>query len=792
MTGTLPAGILPHVRDLFIDITGNNTGPRTVNNWYPEIVTENMRRSPVLTLLALLLALLAPPALAQDEDILRPEEAYRYAIADTGETIEIDWLVEDGYYLYRAKMSYASGSDSIVFGEYELPQGLHHEDEFFGVQQIYRDRFFVSIPYTVVGDPPAIVDLVIKSQGCADIGLCYPPQTWVESVELLGGRAGSGDFKLGAPASSGTLFGANDQFLPVDEAFEPILTVLDGNTVEVAFRVADGYYLYKDKISATTDSDKVMFGNLELPQGEMKTDEYFGEQEVYFGDTFARLPLVRATPEALPLELELKYQGCADGGICYPPVTKILNIELPQATATSAIAAVQAQSAAPVSEQARLARVITDSGLGLVVATFFGLGLLLTFTPCVLPMVPIVSGIIAGEGKDVSTSRGFFLALSYVMGMALVYTAAGVAAAAAGLQLQAIFNQPWVLILFSGLFVVLALAMFGVFDLQMPSAVQSRVAAISGGQESGTTIGAFVMGALSSLIVTACVAPALVATLTVMAQTGDMLRGGTALFAMSLGMGAPLLLVGAAHGKFLPKAGPWMVAVKNAFGFMMLGLGIWMMSRILPGEVTLALWGILIFMAGVYLGGLTTLTPESLGIHKLGKGFGLLAIIYGAVLLLGSLTGSNSLLRPLEGINLGGQGNVAATRHLEFRRIKTVDDLDAEVALAASQGKTAMLDFYADWCVSCIEMEEYTFTDAEVQAALSNTVLLQADVTANDDEDQALLQRFGVFGPPTIIFFGSNGMQRHGFEVVGYMKAKEFAEHVRQATGNNSTISAQN
>jgi thiol:disulfide interchange protein DsbD len=407
-------------------------------------------------------------------------------------------------------------------------------------------------------------------------------------------------------------------------------------------------------------------------------------------------------------------------------------------------------------------------------------------------MVPILSGIIAGEGDDTSPARGFSLALSYVMGMALVYTAAGVAAAAAGLQLQAIFNQPWVLVVFSSLFIVLALGMFGLFELQMPASIQSRLTSASGNQRSGTAVGAFVMGALSSLIVTACVAPALIATLTVMAQTGDMVRGGTALFAMSLGMGAPLLAVGAAQGRFLPKAGAWMVAVRNAFGFMMLGLAIWMMSRVLPGEVTLALWGVLIFMAGVFLGGLTTLDTESLGVHKLGKGFGLLAIIYGAVLLVGSLAGSNSMLRPLAALNTGGPAAVAEHRGLEFRRIKTVGDLDAAVAAAAAQGKSAMLDFYADWCVSCIEMEEYTFTDAGVQQALADTVLLQADVTANDDEDQELLQRFGVFGPPTIIFFGTDGVQRQGYEVVGYMKAKEFAEHVRMATGNNSNLNANN
>jgi len=742
---------------------------------------------------ALLLgAILVPQALAQDEDVLKPQDAYRYAIADTGDAIEIDWAIEDGYYLYRNKMSYQVDGSDIVFGEAEMPEGEHHEDEFFGVQQVYRGRFFVRIPYTIVAELPDAVDVVIKSQGCADIGLCYPPQTWTESVQLVARNDDGGKIDLGS--TFGSFGGANADFLPVDEVFEPILTALDGNTVEVAIRVLDGYYLYKDKMAASIDSSVAQAGKLELPAGEMKTDQYFGEMEVYHGDVFGKLPIARATPDAMTLELEVKYQGCAEGGICYPPVSKMMSVELPAATTVSALAAAPpaATGGAPVSEQARLAQLITGSSMLLVVATFFGAGLLLAFTPCVLPMVPILSGIIAGEGDDISATRGFSLALTYVMGMAVVYTLAGIAAAAVGVQLQAVFNAPWVLALFSGLFVILALSMFGLFELQMPSSIQSRLSAVSGKQKSGTFVGAFIMGALSSLIVTACVAPPLVATLTVIGQTGDMLRGGTALFALSMGMGTPLLLVGASAGKLIPRAGAWMDAVKNAFGFMMLGLAIWMMSRVLPGELTLALWGMLIFMAGVYLGGLTQLTADSLGTQKLGKGFGLLAIIYGAVLLVGSLAGSNSMLKPLAALNTGGGGGatVVEEQGLDFQRIKTTGDLDAALAAAASQGKSAMLDFYADWCVSCIEMEHYTFTDEGVHNALSNSVLLQADVTANDAEDQALLERFGVFGPPTIIFFGADGLQRHGYEVVGYMKAKEFAEHVRMATGNNSTISA--
>lgn len=748
------------------------------------------RRIVALTwLLATLPAIAIAQSFGQDKDILPPEEAFRYAATDTGSALEIDWALADGYYLYKSKLSFASGTPSVTFGTIELPQGLRHEDEFFGVQEVYRDRFYVTIPYTVAGKRPDRVSMTLKLQGCADLGICYPPQTWTAAVDMIAAGTGS---RLDLGSTFGTYGGANADFLPVDEAFRPMLTALDGNTVEVSFAITSGYYLYKDKISAATSSTRVQLGKLELPPGEMKTDQYFGDMEVYHNEVFARLPLARATPESMELDIDVRYQGCADGGICYPPVTRTLTVTLPAATAVSALAAAGAgnDEGAPVSEQARLAKLISTSGMWAVVATFFGAGLLLAFTPCVLPMVPILSGIIAGDGDNVSPARGFALALAYVSGMALVYTAAGIAAAAVGLQLQAIFNQPWVLSLFAGLFVVLALGMFGLFDLQMPSSIQSRLAALSGKQKSGTAIGAFVMGALSSLIVTACVAPPLVATLTVIGQAGDLVRGGAALFALSLGMGAPLLIVGASAGKLLPKAGPWMVAVKKAFGFMMLGLAIWMLSRLLPGAVTLALWGVLVFMGGVYLGGLTALAADSGNAQKLGKGFGLIAILYGAVLILGSLAGGQSPLQPLAGIELAGGPAATEPRGLEFRRVKTVADLEQALTGAAANSQPAMLDFYADWCVSCIEMEKYTFTDPAVQQALSGTLLLQADVTANDDQDQALLRHFGVYGPPTIIFFGPDGLQRNGFEVVGYLQAGDFAAHVSRAVGAGS-ISAQ-
>lgn len=728
---------------------------------------------------------LALPGHAQD--FIEPEKAFQYAAVDAGGVIEIDWAIEDGYYLYKKKLSFLSNSPGLVLGNYSLPAGLAHEDEYFGAQEVFRDHFYVSIPYTVVGNRPESFELVVKSQGCADLGLCYLPQTWTSEVALTETSATltAIDNKFDLSGRNGAL----GDFLPVDEAFRPYAEAIDGNTVEISFQIAQGYYLYKDKIAASNTSDEVQLGKIDLPRGTEKSDEYFGDMEVFYDEVFGKISLARGTPDAMSLDIDISYQGCADGGICYAPETRTISVSLPTATAVSTLPK-RPNGNAPQSEQDRLASLAANAPFWIVIATFFGAGLLLAFTPCVLPMVPILSGIIAGDGDNISATRGFVLALSYVMGMALVYTAAGVAAAAAGLQLQAAFNQPWVLVLFSGLFVVLALGMFGFYDLQMPSSIQSRLATVSGNQKSGTTVGAFVMGALSSLIVTACVAPALIATLTVIGQTGDMLRGGTALFAMSLGMGAPLLLVGAAQGKLLPKAGVWMVAIKNAFGFMMLGLGIWMMSRILPGGVTLALWGVLIFMSGVFLGGLTTLNPDSTGTQKLGKGTGLLAVFYGVLLLLGSLAGGTNPLRPLAAINFVAGAGVPVHQGLEFKRIKSVNDLDRELADASANGKTAMLDFYADWCVSCIEMEEYTFTDDAVQAALANAVLLQADVTENDEHDQILLKRFGVFGPPTIIFFGDDGLQRRGYEVVGYMKAAEFAAHVNQAFAKTDSISA--
>ena len=409
------------------------------------------------------------------------------------------------------------------------------------------------------------------------------------------------------------------------------------------------------------------------------------------------------------------------------------------------------------------------SWLGLI-ALFYATGLALAFTPCVLPMVPIVSGIIVGE-RNVTAGRGFILSLTYVLGMALTYTAAGIGVAAGGSQVQAAFQQPWIVGAFAALFILLALSMFGLFTLQMPAAIQTRLSALSNRQSAGTLGGVLIMGALSALIVTTCVAPALVGALVVIGQSGDMLRGGIALFVMALGMGTPLLVIGASAGKLLPRAGAWMDTVKRLFGALMLGVAAWMLSRIVPERLTLPLWAVPALAAAAVLWSGARALRAGMVPARVAS---VVAGFYGVVLLGGAALGGTDPLAPLPALS--------APRHeLAFRTIKSVADLDSAVAGARAQSRPVMLDFYADWCVSCKEMQKYTFTDTRVQAALHDAVLLRADVTRNDADDQALLHHFGIYGPPTIAFYGSDGQERRNFRVVGYMKALEFASVVEKA-----------
>ena len=733
-------------------------------------------RRGLLALLALF-GLGSAAAYAAD-DFLPPEQAFQYSVRQSGAAIEVQWRVTPGYYLYRKRMGVASPDGSASLGEPIYPQGEIHKDEYFGEQEVFRGNFTVTVPVSKTTGTAAELPLDLKLQGCADAGLCYPPQTWRTSVKWTPGAglsAKSASALFGESRTAAAATGNDSEFLPVDEAFRLEVFPESPDRVRLVWEIAKGYYLYRQRISVASSSDAAALGTLSLPKGQTKTDEFFGEQEVFHDELIATVAVSRAAGGALSLPLSVTYQGCAEAGLCYPPETKNLLVELPASTgSTATLPSGTAAAGAPkrfVSEQDRLAIFVRDGNLAAVLATFFGLGLLLAFTPCVLPMVPILSGIIAGQGANVTTARAFALSLSYVLGMALTNTLAGVAAAAAGQQIQAMFQQPWIIVLFTLLFVVLALSMFGLFTIQMPSALQTRLTDVSNQQRAGTFGGVAIMGALSALIVTACVAPPLFATLAVIGQTGEVFRGGTALFSMSLGMGAPLLVIGTSAGKLLPRAGAWMETVKMAFGALMLAVAAWMLVRIIPERWALVVWAVPAAVAAwVFWTQIKPRSPLTWALRGVGAAFG----VYALTLVAGAALGGTSPLAPIPQFAAQHQG-------LTFKRIKTLQDLEREVAAASAAGKPVMLDFYADWCVSCKEMEKYTFTDSAVRSTLAQAVLLQADVTANDAADQVLLKHFGIFGPPTIAFYGPDGVERKEYRVVGYMKAEPFGSLSREA-----------
>ena len=566
-----------------------------------------------------------------------------------------------------------------------------------------------------------------------------------------------------------------DQFLPVDQAFVFSATADGGGQVQLDWQIAPGYYLYRHRVSVKTATAGFTLGEIAMPPGKKKTDEFFGDVEVYYDALMAMVPVTRPA-DASSLEIAVSYQGCADAGLCYPPVTKTVAIDLPPSGTPS-----RADAPPMVSEQDRLSNLIADGSLLVVMASFFGFGLLLAFTPCVLPMIPILSGIIAGQGEAATPRRSFMLSVVYVLGMALTYTIAGAAFAAAGQQAQAFFQQPWIIIVFAALFVVLALAMFGLFDLKIPAALETRLAGASGRQKSGSFVGTAIMGALSALVVTACVAPPMVAALAVIGQTGDVLRGALALFAMAIGMGSPLLLVGVAGGRFLPHAGAWMTTVKTLFGVLFLAVAVWMLERVLPGSLTLALWALLVIVGGYYFGGFGRTSPGGDPSRLVARGTGLAAIVWGVIMMIGAAAGGHDPLQPLRGAALPGFAGKSAANSAEplpFKRVASTEDLDRELAAAKAAGKPALLDFYADWCVSCKEMEKYTFSVPDVQKDLSGFVLLKADVTANSEADQALFRRFGVYGPPTTAFFGAHGRECRAFRLVGFVDADDFRSHL--------------
>jgi thiol:disulfide interchange protein DsbD len=773
---------------------------------------KKQRLNPFIKLLfslLLLLGTLQSHAQSDEADYLLPEQAFPVeAQTEDPDNVTIRWRIAEGYYLYRTKFRFTTSTPGVTLGEPVMPAGKIKNDEFFGKVEIYRSGIEVKLP--LKERPPEAFELKLqtRSQGCADAGLCYPPHTQNLSVAMpAAGNPAQAKQALQALGALGRDLGLDEEdeneILPPEEAYKLDVSVADANTLKLDWSIAKGTYLYNDKIKIKLlEGDGVALGEYQLPTPDIKKDGLrpdgtFGDIEVYHDQIGLNLPLLRSNTDPTRIRLFVGYQGCAEAGVCYPPIKREFTLDLPpgvKAVSSSALAQAQqavessiSETTAPVqnekiSEQDQIAATIKGGNVWVIILTFFGFGLLLALTPCVFPMIPILSGIIAGHGTNITPSKGFTLSMVYVQAMALTYTAVGIFAGMSGANLQAAFQNPWILITFALVFVLLALSMFGFYDLQLPSRWQSKLAEVSNKQKGGSLKGVAIMGFLSALIVGPCVAPPLFGALIYISQTGDALLGGIALYALSMGMGAPLLAIGTSAGKILPRAGSWMDTIKAVFGVGLLAVAIIMLERILPAAVAMALWGALLISSAIYMGALQQLPVEASGWDRLWKGLGVVLLVYGSLMLVGAAAGGKDTIQPLRGIGFGGGSAAAEAQHLNFRRIKSVDDLQREVAAASAAGKPVMLDFYADWCVSCKEMERYTFSDPDVIKALSGAVLLQADVTDNDETDQALMQgHFGVPGPPSIMFYGRDGIERKNYRVVGFMPADQFASHVRQA-----------
>ena len=761
-----------------------------------------MRQAFLHRLLVPFLCLLSLSAAHAEEDLLQPEEAFKFSAQqkESGQ-VEARFQIAKGYYLYHSKFKF-SADGGVKLGSPAIPAGKVKQDEFLGKVETHRGDLRIPIPVTANG--AKTFNLTAEFQGCADVGVCYPPQEASAVIKVMAASAAprtataattppqaaperQSQEVLAKLKSLTSAFSGEDEpeFLSPEEAFQLNVAPRQDGNLEARFSIAPEYYLYRDKVRFSVVAPAgVTVTGLDLPAADEKDDPNFGKTYVYHKPFSVGVKLAGLPAGAKTIKLAATYQGCSEKGICYPPQDVEMDVDLtaPAVAVPADAAATTATPAAPAqtdtSESGRITQILQGGNFWVIIASFFGFGLLLSLTPCVFPMIPILSGIIVGRGTHITKTKGFSLSLAYVLGMASTYAIVGIIAGLSGTLISNALQNPWALSAGAAIFVALSLSMFGFYELQMPSFLQSRFTEASNKVQGGRYTGVFVMGALSALIVGPCVAAPLAGALLYISQTGDVVLGGVSLFSLAMGMGVPLLAVGLSAGALLPRAGAWMEAVKKFFGVALLAVAIWLISPLLSAVVNMALWAALLIISAMYLHALEPLVVNAKGFARFWKGVGVIALVAGIALLLGALGGSRDLLQPLSVFQGGTAGAAQAAPHLVFKRVKDVAELDAAVAAAGS--RPVMLDFYADWCVSCKEMERFTFADPKVQARLQDVVLLQADVTANTPEDKALLARFKLFGPPGIIFFDPSG-QEVAYRVVGYEKAEQFLASLDKA-----------
>lgn len=753
----------------------------------------------------LLLSATSGMAMAQAPDgLLKVTDAFRLtATSDEPGRISLHWDIADDYYLYRGRIKVKAAGGTIRPGKLALPDGEKEHDPYLGDVEIYHHTLSATLPYEVLDKHADSLQLEVTFQGCHEVDpkICYPPHTQKLTLPLpaagtdAAAPAGTQAPPDHAPALTANLLSGagpdRNQPLPPEQAFRFSAIATAPDRLLLRWVMPDGYYLYRDHTDLKlVDADGTSLGKAQWPTGVSHKDPHFGSSIVYFNQVEVPLSIERDDDDARQITLQASYQGCMEHGICYPVMTRKVDIDLPAADPASTGTTTDAgeQAAAPAGNGAgaasqsaveQLAGGLAGGSRWLALLGFFIAGLALAFTPCVLPMVPILSGLIAGAGQSLSTTRAFVLSVVYVLASSVVFVVAGVIAGLIGSSVQAAFQSPWLLGAFALLFVLLALSMFGFYELRLPNALQNRITSLSNRQHGGSLLGVAIMGVLSALIVGPCVAPPLAGAVLYIAQSHDPVFGALALFLLSLGMGVPLIIFGTVAGRWLPRAGTWMQTVQAVFGVLFLALAIWMLSRFVGPLWIMLMSGALLVGSAVYMGALEHIDRTDSGWRRLWKALGLVLLIFGAAELVGVAAGSRNLLAPLSGL---GGGTSSATAAPAFRTIKTVDELEKAVAEAHTGGKPVMLDFYADWCVSCKEMEHFTYSQPEVQEDMAQFVLLKADVTANDADDRALLKHFGLFGPPATIFYDAdNGKELTGLRLIGFEKAGKFHTRLEQA-----------
>ena len=728
-----------------------------------------MNRFTSLVTLFLLNLTFTVSALDQDE-LLAVDDAFSPKILEiNSDNIKLRFNIADKYYLYKHAFKFPNDDKQIKFGVAQIPDGQKKEDEFFGEVETYHHQIDIVIPY----ENPQGLDssaFKFKYQGCAEAGVCYPPQTKTVELALLQATNLTSNVNLLNTSSEGLGLGDERQWngqqesiLSEEQAFLFETIALDGKQLSARFTMGANIYLYKDKVKLTSLTSGISIDKLHFPEAKIKNDPHFGEVEVYFDQIEVAIDISRASGSAQSMQIQAEFQGCVNEGICYPPSMRIINVDLP--VISSDLKQINSATAnTSLSEQDQIQKDLEANVWWKTILKFFGFGLLLALTPCIFPMIPILSGLIMGQG-EITRSRAFMLSLIYVLAMALAYTAAGVIAGLLGANIQAALQKPWIIITFSMVFVALAMSMFGYYDLQLPSSWQNKLSNISNKQKSGSYIGVGIMGFLSAIIVGPCVAPPLAGAVLYISNTGDPIVGGFALFAMSMGMGVPLLLIGASAGKWMPQSGGWMNIVKSFFGIALLAMAIWFLSRIIPGHFSLALFGILALLSSIYW---IKYAMKNVSGTKLKAVFLLLKVILivvGAVEIIGAIKGNSDPLHPLRESN-----------HFEFTSVKSLAELDQAIAQSS---KPVLLDFYADWCVECIHMERETYSDTTVQKYLENFLVLKADVTDQNDNDIALMKKFKIVGPPATLFFSVDGQLINRSSFFGFKDSVEFVEHLQ-------------